>query len=273
MSDQNTTDPKFTPAAASLSIVGIKVSQIKTDDGLIGFVHDLAQTRSLTDAQEAVAVYVARKRGHDYDWILTNLRIDERTAQRREVEGMGIIRLQEITRTVSAIRTGNLGIKVVDEITSKIISLTDDGTDERVIELEVMAAAKQIKKTFVTSDGKPLTDEAVADIVSTATTTVKNKVEPVTARNMVRAVPAFSEEVGIKPKPATPRSAQTTASGPQGLEFHFKAALSDAKAIVEASDGEEYVITPADAKALLQLLEYLGVDADTLTAIDALSAF
>ncbi len=268
-----TTDPKFVPAAASLSVVGIKVAQIRTDDALIEFVQGLAASRSLTDAQEAVAVYVARKRGRDFDWILTNLGIDERTAKRREVEGMAIIRLQDITRTVSAIRTGDLGIKVVDEITGRPLSLTDEGVDQRILDLEIMAASKDIQRSYVTPDGQPLTDAKVAELVGLAQSTVVSKVEPMTARNLVRAVPSFSETQDVVAKPKQQRTPQTPDSGPLGLEAHFKAALRDAKAIVEAADGVAYVITPADAKALLDLMDYIGVDSDVLAAIDALASF
>lgn len=268
-----TTDPKFVPAASSLQVVGIKVAQIRTDDALIDFVQGLASTRSLTDAQEAVAVYVARKRGHEFDWVLTNLGIDERTAKRREVEGMAIIRLQEITRSVSAIRTGDLGIKVVDEVTGRLYSIADDGTDQRIIDLEVLAAAKDIQRNYMSAEGKPLTDEAVSALVSQAQSTVVAKVEPMTARNLVRAVPSFSETAGIVAKPKQKRTPQQADGGPLGLEAHFKAALKDAKAIVAAADGEAYVITPADAKALLDLLDFIGVDAEVLAAIDALAAF
>lgn len=273
MSDVTTSDPKFVPAASALSIVDMKVSQIKTDDALIDFVQGLASTRSLTDAQEAVAVYVARKRGHDFEWVLTNLGIDERSAKRREAEGMAIIRVQEITRTVSAIRTGSLGIKVVDEITAQEPTVTDDGVDSRIVALETLAAAKAIQSGFQTSDGKPLSDEQTAALVAKAQETVARKVEPVTARNLVRAVPNFSEQAGIVAKPTSKRKPAPSDSGPLGLESHFKAALRDAKAIVEASDGEAYVITPADAKALLDLLSFLGIDSETLAAIDALVAY
>lgn len=268
-----TTDPKFVPAAASLNVVGIKVAQIRTDDALIEFVQGLASARTLTDAQEAVAVYVARKRGHEFDWILTNLGIDERTAKRREIEGMGIIRLQEITRTVSAIRTGDLGIKVVDEITGRAFTIETDSTDDRIAALETLAAAKDIQRSYQNGDGSALSDDQVASLVEQARSTVTNKVEPMTARNMVRAVPSFSELAGVQAKPKQQRSPQTPNSGPMGLEAHFKAALADAKAIVAAADGEAYVITPADAQALLALLDYIGVDSDVLAAIDALASF
>lgn len=261
MSENTTTDPKFVPAASSLEVVGMKVSQIRTDDALIAFVHGLAETRTLTDAQEAVAVYVARKRGHEFDWILTNLGIEERTAKRREIEGMAILRIGEITRTVSAIRTGELGIKAVDEITSVPCSLSDDGTDERILALETMAAAKRIKANYVTADKKELSDETVANMVRQAKDIVAAKVEPLTAATLVAAVPVISEDHGAERK-VTKRAAQTdSASGPMGLEFHLRAALRDMKKLAEAAEAA-YVPTTQDYKALFDLVTYLDLSLD-----------
>lgn len=262
MADSNTTtDPKFVPSADSLAIVGIKVGQIRTDDALIEFVHGLAETRSLTDAQEAVAVYTARKRGHEFDWILTNLGLLQATAQRREIEGMAILRLQEVTRTVAAIRTGELGIKVVDEITSKIINLDAEGTDERIIELETLAAAKRIKQTYVTADKKELSDDAVANLIRQAKDTVVAKVEPLTAATLVQAVPSFSESHGVQRK-VTKRTPEPSVSGPMTLEFHLRAALKDMRALVDAADGAPYVPTTQDFKALFDLVTYLDLSLD-----------
>lgn len=260
MTEHNTTDPKFVPAAASLEVVGMKVGQIRTDDALIAFVQDLAQTRTLTDAQEAVAVYVARKRGHEFDWILTNLGIEERTAKRREIEGMAILRVQEITRTVSAIRTGELGIKVVDEITSKVLSYDAHGTDERIIALETMAAAKAIKSRYQTPDKKELSDDTVAAIVRQAADVVTAKVEPLTAATLVAAVPVISEDHGVERKVAK-REPQTSASGPMGLEFHLRAALRDMKKLAEAAEAP-YAPTTQDYKALFDLVTFLDLALD-----------
>lgn len=260
MAENTTTDPKFIPAAASLEVVGMKVGQIRTDDALIEFVHTLATTRTLTDAQEAVAVYVARKRGHEFDWILTNLGIEERTAKRREIEGMAILRVQEITRTVSAIRTGELGIKAVDEITSAILSYNADGVDERIVALETLAAAKKIKATYVTADKKELTDEQVASMVRQAHDIVVSKVEPLTAATLVAAVPVISEEHGAEKK-ITKRTPQTPASGPMGLEYHLRLALRDMKKLADAAEAP-YVPTTQDYKALFDLVTFLDLSLD-----------
>ena len=261
MADSNTTDPKFVPAASSLTVVGMKVGDIRTDDALIAFVHGLAEQRTLTDAQEAVAVYTARKRGHEFDWILTNLGLSQATAQRREIEGMGILRLQDVTRTVAAIRTGELGIKVVDEITSRPISLDADGTDERIIALETLAVGKRIKATYVTADKKDLSDEAVAGLLRQAQSTVEAKVEPLTAATLLQAVPSFSEDHGVIRK-VQKRTPEPSVSGPMTLEFHLRAALKDMRALVDAADGAPYVPTTQDFKALFDLVTYLDLSLD-----------
>ena len=253
----NAADPKFTPAAASLAVVDMKVTQIRTDEALIEFVRSLAETRELTDAQEAVAVYTARKRGHEFDWILSNLGLKQDTAARREIEGMAILRLSEVTRTVAAIRVGGLGIKVVDEITSKPITLNADGVDQRIIDLEIMAAGKKVAASYMTEAKKPLNDEQVAAVVQQAIKTVEAKVEPLNAASIVAAVPSFSETVGLTRK-ATPRTPSTSNTGPMGLEFHIKAALRDIDALEKAAE-EPYVLTTHDYKALFDLVTRFGL--------------
>jgi hypothetical protein len=253
----NAADPKFTPAAASLAVVDMKVTQIRTDEALIEFVRSLAETRELTDAQEAVAVYTARKRGHEFDWILSNLGLKQDTAARREIEGMAILRLSEVTRTVAAIRVGSLGVKVVDEITSKPISLTADGVDQRIIDLEIMAAGKKVASSYMTEGKKPLNDEQVAAVVKQAIKTVEAKVEPLNAASIVAAVPSFSETVGLTRK-ETPRTPSTSNTGPMGLEFHIKAALRDIAALEKAAE-EPYVLTTHDYKALFDLVTRFGL--------------
>ncbi len=251
------TDPKYTPAAASLAVVDIKVGQIKTDEALIEFVGHLQETRALTDAQEAAAVYTARKRGHEFDWILSNLKISESTAKRREIEGMAILRLSEITRTVAAIRVGTLGIKVVDEITSKPKSLTEDDVDARIVELEIMAAGKAVQASYMSPDTKPLTYKQVADVVNYAIQVVADKVEPLNANSIVNAVPSFSESVGLTKK-VTSRTPGGQNQGPMGLEFHLRAALKDVEALEKAAE-EPYVLTTHDYKALFDLVTRFGL--------------
>ena len=256
-------DPKFVPAAASLAKVGMKVGDIRTDDALIQFVLKGQESRALSEAQEAVAVYVARKRGHEYDWILTQLHISESTAKRREIEGMALLRLQadenDIPRVIAAIRTGGLGIKVVDEITAKSYTQDDEGVDGRLKDLEVLSAGKVIKDKFVTADkGMALTDKQAADIVAHARKVVVDKVEPMNASTIVNAVPSFAEGAGLKVKEVKRSTSGGTQNGPQTLEFHIRAALKDIDALEKAAE-QTYEMTTHDWKALFDLCSRFGI--------------
>lgn len=249
-------DPKFVPPAASLSKVGMKVADIRTDDALVAFVIKGQESRALSEAQEAVAVYTARKRGHEFDWILTNLHISKDTAERREIEGMALLRLQvdehEVPRVQSAIRTGRLGIKVVDDITAKSYTQTDTGVDARLEDLEILSAGKRIKDKFVMADrGLAISDKQAADIVAHARTVVAAKVEPVSAATIIAAVPSFSEEVGLKVK-ENKRTPSTSNNGPMPLEHHIRAALRDIAALEKAAE-QDYELTPHDYRALFDL--------------------
>ncbi len=256
-------DPKFVPAAASLSKVGMKVADIRTDDALVAFVLKGQENRALSEAQEAVAVYTARKRGHEFDWIMSNLHITKDVAERREIEGMALLRLQvdehEVPRVQSAIRTGRLGIKVVDDITAKSYTQTDNGVDARLEDLEILSAGKRIKDKYVLADrGLAISDKQAADIVATARKVVADKVEPVSAATILAAVPNFSEEVGLKVKEGKRSGGGGTKSGPQTVEFHIKAALKDVEALEKAAE-QAYELTPHDYKALFDLCSKFGL--------------
>jgi hypothetical protein len=253
----NVADPKFVPAAASLSKVGMKVGDIRTDEALIAFVLKGQENRALSEAQEAVAVYTARKRGHEFDWIMSNLKISKDVAERREIEGMALLRLQvdeaEVPRVQSAIRTGRLGIKVVDDITAKSYTVTDGGVDARLEDLEILSAGKRIKDKYVLADkGMAISDKQAADIVKHARTVVEQKVEPVSASSILQAVPNFSEEVGLKVKEGKRTTSGSKNDGPHALEFHLKAAMKDIAALEKAAD-QKYELTAHDYKALFDL--------------------
>ncbi len=263
-------DPKFVPAAASLSKVGMKVADIRTDDALVAFVLKGQESRALSEAQEAVAVYTARKRGHEFDWIISNLHIQKDTAERREIEGMALLRLQvdehEVPRVQSAIRAGRLGIKVVDDITAQSYTQTDNGVDERLEKLEILSAGKRIQEKFVLADkGQAISDKQAADIVAHARKVVAAKVEPVSASTIIAAVPNFSEEVGLKVREAK-RTPGQQKSGPMGLEFHLKAALKDIDALEKAAE-QPYVLTTHDYKALFDLVSRFGLTLEPTEAL------
>jgi len=256
-----TSDPKFVPSAESLAVVGIKVGQIRTDAALVEFVKELQEGRKITDAQEAVAVYTARKRGHDYAWCLTELSLSEHTAQRREVEGMAILRMQEITRTVAAIRSVELGAKVVDEITASSGSVED-----RITKLEDAALGRFLQRDFKAEGKDDIPSEVIASMIEKAKAQVERNVEPLTAANLIKAVPHFTEELGLTKK-VNKRSPQETVTGPMGLEFNLTKALADVKAIEEATNGAKYVPTPQDYKALFDLCAYIDVTLDVSPAV------
>lgn len=264
-------DPKFVPAAASLGKVGMKVADIRTDDALIAFVLKGQESRALSEAQEAVAVYTARKRGHEFDWILQHLHISKDTAERREIEGMALLRLQvdepEVPRVQSAIRTGRLGIKVVDDITAKSYTQDDTGVDNRLLDLEILSAGKKIKDKFVMADkGLALTDKQAADIVAHARKVVVDKVEPMNAANIVQAVPNFSEEIGLKVKETKRSTSGGTSDGPQTIEFHIRAALKDVDALEKAAK-QAYDLTPHDYKAIFDLCQRFGLTLEPTEAL------
>lgn len=253
-------DPKFTPAASSLGKIGMKVGDIKTDEALIAFVARGQKSRQLSEAQEAVAVYVARKRGHEFPWITANLGLSESTAKRREIEGMAILRLHvdeaDLLRTVNAIRTAGLGLKVVDEITSEHCTLNDDNQDERMLKLEDVAAAAVIKAKYTASEGsdQPLSDTKAAEVVAAAKQVVTRQVQPINTSNIVAAAAHAADEakVSVRKTKRTPQPPVT--SGPSGLNVHLTAAMKDMDRMEEAADGEAYWLTPQDWAALFLLL-------------------
>jgi hypothetical protein len=254
---QTTADPKFVPAAASLKVVDMKVSDIRTDADLVAFVGTLHETEALTQARYAVAVFTARKRGWEFADLCAKFKVETTKAKELEKEGMAILRLQEITRTVRAIRTGDLGYKVIDEITSKPLTLTEDDVDQRIIDLELLGSGKAISKKYVLAGGKAMSDDQVAAVVQQAITQVGKNVEPLNAATIVKAVTAFSEEVGLEVK-KEPRKPGEQKTGPMGLEFHLKAALKDVAALEKAAE-EPYVLTTHDYKALFDLVSFFGL--------------
>lgn len=273
MSDApSNSDPKFTPAASSLGKIGMKVGDIKTDDALIAFVARGQQSRQMSEAQEAVAVYVARKRGHDFTWIATNLGLKKETAGRREIEGMAILRLHideaNILRTVNAIRVGELGIKVVDEITSRPCTLDDDEIDERMYALEDMAAAGQIRKKYTSSEGsdQKLTEKKAAEVLAAAKAVVTRQVQPMNTSNLISAAAYTAEDAGISVRVAKRTPTPPVKAGPQLLEVTIKQALDDVLRM-EKDAKEPYDITKEDYAVLTLLLAHFDL---TLEANDAL---
>ena len=259
------TDPKFVPPAAALKVVGLTVAQVKTDDALFDLITTNQGTIAHLDDQIAVAIYIFQQRGYTFEALIPKTGMAERTLKRKAVEGMAILRTKEVTRTVSAIRSGALSKKVVDEITASTA-----GPEEKVRLLE-QAAVKEALKGYVAPDGKSADVDAKVDVLHTRLEAVVE--DAVTAANLIAAIPALTEETGFKVKESTRSANSQDDNGPFGLEHHLKAALADMHKIAEAA-GQPYVPTPQDVYALLQLAEYVGVgldlDPDMAAAVSAL---
>jgi hypothetical protein len=263
-------DPKFVPSARALQVVGLKVGEVRSSEDIITFIKTKTHEIETFDTQISVAIYILKQRGMTNEAIAKQVEYSSRTVIRKGLEGLAILRTQEVTRTVAAIRSANLSEKVVKDCTAGA-----GDNESKIQRLERAAVAYDIQSRFVTADGK-VPDAAVIDRVMTMTANVvEANAEPATAPFLVGAIPTISEELGLKVKEVK-RSGhnQGGANNPMAVEFHIKAALQDARKIAAAAEAE-YTPTPADIKAVMELCEYLGldfaVDAEFAAAIDSLA--
>lgn len=269
-------DPKFVPPAAALKVVGLTVAQVKTDDALLELInHNNGQIRLLDD-QIAVAVYIFQQRGWTYEMLIPKIGGSERTLKRKAVEGMAILRTKEVTRTTSAIRAGELSKKVVDEITS---STADPETKIRQLEEAALAVALG---GYVDDAGKPATADAKVDVLhSRLTQVVEDQARPVTAANIISALPQIAEETGFKVKEVKRSSnSEGGKDNPMGLEHNLRKALADLLAVEKAAEAP-YVPSPQEVAALLALVDAISIrcnhgvelmmDEDTEAAVKALA--
>lgn len=267
-------DPKFVPPAAALKIVGLTVAQVKTDDDLFNLISSNTSTIGRLDDQIAVAIYIFHQRGWKYEDLTSKTGMPERTLKRKNVEGMAILRTKEITRTVSAIRAGELSKKVVDDITS-----STDSADVKIRKLEEAAVGAALK-SYVTEEGKPADSVVKADVMhARLTQVVEEQIKPVQGWNLVNAIPLLAGETGLKIKESK-RSSQNNggSNNPMGLEYNLTKALTDMQAIEKAAE-EQYIPTTQDIFALLRLveavqerlpdgaLEYMVLDQDLIDAL------
>lgn len=262
----NEFDPKFTPRAAALAVVGLKVADLRTDEALFDTIRTTIANTQHMEAQQAVACYVAFMRGMDYDAIVGHTGLVRSTCQIRVIEGMAILRTQEITRTVSAIRAGSLSKSVVDAAT-----LTGE-PEAMIVALEAAALAVHVKAKYVMADGGEVDIDDYAALVSQVTEVLEQASTPVTTHSMQRALPALTESLGITRK-QDKRAPQVNTDGPFGIEYHVNALLADVAKIEAAADAS-YEPTPADMQALLRLAERFDLfdlsadDIDTLVGLD-----
>lgn len=264
-----TTDPKFVPSARALAVVGLKVGDVRTDEQIESLIKHNLEVQEQSEYQNSVLTYIWRMRGHTNQWIGQRLGFSERHITRLYIEGMAILRTGETTRTVSAIRAASLSETVVQGCTEGL-----GDSESKVANLEKAALGQHIQKNYVTSEGKePDTAVLAAALAKAQEATEANSV-PATAKAFIDALPTVSESLGVKAKEnkRTPQDGGKTA--PLTLEANLKKALADCKAIAEAAEAP-YVPTPADVKALLDLMSYLQIEVgdEIRAAIDALASF
>ena len=247
---------------------------MSTDEQLIALIVVGQESRALSEYQEAVAIYTAIQRGHDYEWVLKNTGIPERTARRRFIEGMAIVRTGDAVDAVTSVRVGELTESQVDEVTK---GRTAPAT--KLEALRALAFGTHIMAAWQVKDGDKVSKVESAKIREAfvaATEAVVASEEPVTARTLTKAIASVGKEMGITKKAAKRKADPKNESGPFGVEYHMKAALADIVALEEANDGETYVPTVQDIKALFDLATRLGLSLDlepnTAAALDALAS-
>jgi hypothetical protein len=269
MSGTTNTDPKYVPSAAALEVVGLKVGDIRNTEHALEFIAEAIKEIETKDFQISVTVYVLRKRGVTNEVLAPRFGWAERTISRKYVEGLAILRTQETTRTMSAIRKAALSLTVVEKCTEGL-----GDSESKIAALEAASVGSVVQSDYIQPNGKEATTEQIAQVLALTAQAAEANAEPATATAFVDAIPQISERVGLvaKEKKRTPSKAGE--AGPFAVEYHLKAALKDAQAIAEAAS-LEYTPTPADVKALMDLCVFLGIgldlDPETVAAVEALA--
>jgi hypothetical protein len=248
-------DPKFVPTAKALSVVGLRVSDIRRDEDILKVIEERNTAIGLAENQISVAICVLQQRGWTNAQIGQKTNYSERTVTRKGIEGLAILRTSEVTRTVAAIRAANLSKKVVDACTKGA-----GDAESKIAALERAALASELQSRYVT-DSNRVPDAVVLDrVVEAVREVVETNAEPANAASFVDAIPSISESMGLKAKDGS-RSGhnQGGSNSPQAVEFHLRAALRDAQAIANAADAD-YVPTPQDIKALFELTSFLNIE-------------
>lgn len=266
----NNIDPKFLPSANALKAVGLQVSQIRKDDDVLHLITESIQSINKHENQIAVAIYIMVQRGWEYSALTARTGMAERTLRNKHIEGLAILRTGEVTRTTSAIRTGSLSMKVVDELTAG----TGDSAS-KIDKLEQAAFSSTVRSKFQSDDGTEVSNEQLRDLFAKTKEAVEVMEQPAVAGNLVNALPYVTADAGVTLKEEK-RSGhnQGGSDAPNTIEFHLKAALKDARKIAEDS-GMAYVPTPADVSALLSLCSFMDIQLDlepeVAAAIEALA--
>jgi hypothetical protein len=238
---------EFVPNATTLARVGLTADLIADDQALVATAKSLDAAADQIDWQRAVIVYIAIKRGHDWAWVLKEIGWTENTARRRYIEGIAIVRTNDPARAVNAVR----GVLTEDDVNTA----TSKGTAaEKLERLEALAVAKRLKGTMVNADGTEPSDEQIKTLLESAKERVTANDDTTSATTLVEYI-KNDDATGLVAKKRTPGDPGD--SGPFGLEYHMKAALKDLKQIVADSDGEAYVPTAEDMRALMEVMDYI----------------
>ena len=251
------TDPKFCPPAAALKTVGLTVADIKTTENLFALITDRLAIAERSENQASVAIFIAFQRGFDHDAIAKRVGVSTDSVKRRVIEGMGIMRTGEVTRTTSAIRTGSLSKSKVDELTRGI-----NDSDVKIVALEECVVSDALTNKFVNDSGAPIavTPALTTEVYQAARSAVVADSVPATAANIMQYLPVVAESFAIKRKPTTPATPnpQGGSSTTMHLEFNLRKAIADMQQIALDSEAP-YVPTPQDWAAFVALTQYLDV--------------
>ena len=264
-------DPTYVPSGALLAHVGLTAK--KTDDAWYNVIKTNAKKTVEMEAQNAVAALTLFMRGHTDEGIAAEVGVDASTVKRWRVQGQAILRTvnagdDAVSRAMSATRLGGgVSMALVDAATKV------DGDDvEKLERLETAALTAHVKKSFVKEDESPLTDDEVAEIVTSlpdqAMANLGTDRAP-TAKQMLDAIPNVAEAFGIQRKVAKrDTGGGNGGTGPQQLEYHLNLALKDMQAIAKDA-GADYTPTPHDYAALFRICQYLEVDLDLTPEVQA----
>lgn len=252
MASNDQFDPKFTPVANLLKVVDLKVGQLASANDIYTLLEgNYASSRKL-DYQNSVLFYTLYRRGEDLNAIAARFGETPETIRRRANEGMAILRTGETTRTVAAVRKASLGMKAIDEAT-----LETNDPNAMIVALEELALLDGLRAYQIVGakGSNAATSVAAAPLYRDILQHLQDKAIPMTAPNIVAAIPAFAEDLNIERKQ---RKTEAGVTGHLGLEAGLKKVMDDITAIVKACDGEPYCPTTEDLVTVLQFVDFLG---------------
>ena len=249
------TDPKFAPSKAILDLVKVTKTACDSKDykqTLGAAFRKASDTQEGLDVTKAGIIYILKTRGVLHTEIIIACDTNERDITRFYNLGCAIFRTQEVTRTKSAVDSGELSHKAIVKATDGNASAAT-----KIENLERAAVANVVQRRFQAANGKKPSDSMVAKATDAAISAAKANNTPAIASAYVRQLPAISQEVGLSAKTREPSIVTVGDAAPMPLAFWLTRALTDAKQIVKDSDGLAYVPTPDDLKALMDLMRYL----------------